>query len=113
MLWLLQVDSLRMMLLGMVNDPRVVLIKLADRLHNMRTMYSLHPELLHCGTAFSKSLAFGGSRGEKLWGHEEANDSWFNIVFIKQSDKFQHHQRSKKSQIVKSTLRLLKMQTVT
>ncbi|CAI5944443.1 unnamed protein product, partial [Closterium sp. NIES-65] len=33
-----QVDSLRMMLLGMVNDPRVVLIKLADRLHNMRTM---------------------------------------------------------------------------
>lgn len=80
MLWLLQVDSLRMMLLGMVNDPRVVLIKLADRLHNMRTMYSLHPELLHCGTAFSKSLAFGGSRGEKLWGHEEANDSWFNIV---------------------------------
>lgn len=33
-----QVDSLRVMLLGMVNDPRVVLIKLADRLHNMRTM---------------------------------------------------------------------------
>ncbi|CAI5971359.1 unnamed protein product [Closterium sp. NIES-64] len=32
------VDSLRMMLLGMVNDPRVVLIKLADRLHNMRTI---------------------------------------------------------------------------
>ncbi|CAI5520719.1 unnamed protein product [Closterium sp. Naga37s-1] len=35
------VDSLRMMLLGMVNDPRVVLIKLADRLHNMRTIYAL------------------------------------------------------------------------
>lgn len=34
-----QMDDLRMMLLGMVNDPRVVLIKLADRLHNMRTMY--------------------------------------------------------------------------
>lgn len=37
------VDSLRMMLLGMVNDPRVVLIKLADRLHNMRTIYPLPP----------------------------------------------------------------------
>lgn len=29
------------MLLGMVDDPRVVLIKVADRLHNMRTMYAL------------------------------------------------------------------------
>ncbi|XP_066319269.1 uncharacterized protein [Miscanthus floridulus] len=29
------------MLLGMVDDPRVVLIKLADRLHNMRTIYAL------------------------------------------------------------------------
>lgn len=34
----LQVDSLRVMLLGMVQDPRVILVKLADRLHNMRTM---------------------------------------------------------------------------
>ncbi|BAT74366.1 hypothetical protein VIGAN_01202100 [Vigna angularis var. angularis] len=29
------------MLLGMVDDPRVVLIKLADRLHNMRTIHAL------------------------------------------------------------------------
>ncbi|KAH7299307.1 hypothetical protein KP509_24G004600 [Ceratopteris richardii] len=36
-----EVNSLRVMLLGMVNDPRVVLIKLADRLHNMRTIYAL------------------------------------------------------------------------
>lgn len=34
-----QANNLRGMLLGMVDDPRVVLIKLADRLHNMRTMY--------------------------------------------------------------------------
>jgi (p)ppGpp synthase/HD superfamily hydrolase len=34
-----QANNLRAMLLGMVDDPRVVLIKLADRLHNMRTMY--------------------------------------------------------------------------
>ncbi|KAI7725515.1 hypothetical protein M8C21_007057 [Ambrosia artemisiifolia] len=34
-----EANNLRVMLLGMVDDPRVVLIKLADRLHNMRTMY--------------------------------------------------------------------------
>ena len=37
----LQVEKLRVMLLGMINDPRVVLVKLADRLHNMRTMYDV------------------------------------------------------------------------
>ncbi|GJM86529.1 hypothetical protein PR202_ga02397 [Eleusine coracana subsp. coracana] len=36
-----QANNLRIMLLGMVDDPRVVLIKLADRLHNMRTIYAL------------------------------------------------------------------------
>ncbi|KAH9727938.1 GTP diphosphokinase [Citrus sinensis] len=38
-----QANDLRVMLLGMVDDPRVVLIKLADRLHNMRTIYVLPP----------------------------------------------------------------------
>ncbi|KAL5728476.1 GTP diphosphokinase [Ranunculus cassubicifolius] len=38
-----EAKNLRVMLLGMVDDPRVVLIKLADRLHNMRTIYALSP----------------------------------------------------------------------
>ncbi|KAK9724085.1 hypothetical protein RND81_05G047000 [Saponaria officinalis] len=36
-----EANNLRVMMLGMVDDPRVVLIKLADRLHNMRTIYAL------------------------------------------------------------------------
>ncbi|MCL7045548.1 hypothetical protein MKW94_014868, partial [Papaver nudicaule] len=36
-----EANSLRVMLLGMVDDPRAVLIKLADRLHNMRTIHAL------------------------------------------------------------------------
>jgi guanosine-3',5'-bis(diphosphate) 3'-pyrophosphohydrolase len=67
-----QAENIRKMLLAMVTDLRVVIIKLADRLHNMRTLEHLRPdkqkriarETLDVYAPLAHRLGMGKLRGE-------------------------------------------------
>jgi GTP pyrophosphokinase len=67
-----QAENMRKMLLAMVSDIRVILVKLADRLHNMRTLGAVSPdrrartaqETLDIYAPIANRLGMGKMRGE-------------------------------------------------
>ncbi|HXR98227.1 MAG TPA: bifunctional (p)ppGpp synthetase/guanosine-3',5'-bis(diphosphate) 3'-pyrophosphohydrolase [Terriglobales bacterium] len=67
-----QAESVRKMLLAMVDDIRVILIRLADRLHNMRTLAHMPPdrqqviarETMDIYAPLAHRLGMGKMRGE-------------------------------------------------
>ena len=68
-----QAENIRKMLIAMSEDIRVIIIKLADRLHNMRTISCMNPQkrrdsLRICPSSISTRLPTRRSRMRWSWG---------------------------------------------
>ena len=97
-----QAESVRKMLLAMVTDIRVVLVKLADRLHNMRTLDFLPrerqeriaQETLEIYAPIAHRLGMGKVRGELedlSFRYLEPED-WAELVREIESKRLQHEE---------------------
>jgi len=86
-----QVDCLRKMFLMLSQDLRVVLIKLADRLHNMRTLMAVRPEKRV--RIAKETLEIYAPLADRLgiWSFKwELEDLCFQHLFPLQFDKLTH-----------------------
>jgi GTP pyrophosphokinase len=107
-----QAENLRKMMLAMVDDIRVVLIKLADRLHNMRTLEHLPParqqkiarETLDIYGPIAHRLGMGKIRGEL----EDLGFRYLDEIAYQQVHDAVEARRKKGEQFLSSVERVLR-----
>ncbi|MDO5622465.1 MAG: bifunctional (p)ppGpp synthetase/guanosine-3',5'-bis(diphosphate) 3'-pyrophosphohydrolase [Paracoccus sp. (in: a-proteobacteria)] len=76
-----QAENLRKLLLAMSRDLRVILVKLADRLHNMRTIRSMRPDkqVTKARETMDIYAPLAGRMGMQ-WMREELEDLAFKVI---------------------------------
>jgi GTP pyrophosphokinase len=107
-----QAESLRKMLVAMAEDIRVVLIKLADRLHNMQTLEALPP---HRRIAIAQEtldiyapLAHRLGMGEIKWQLEDLSFRYLQPVEYKSISKLLAAKRQEREAYVQQVTDVLK-----
>jgi len=105
------VENLRKMFIATSSDARVLLIKLADRIHNMRTIQFLAPEKqLKVSTETLEMYApIAGRLGIMGW-KEELENASFKVVYTKEYDetkKMLDEQLAKRTETLRNLEKLM------
>ncbi|CAB5145279.1 Guanosine-3',5'-bis(diphosphate) 3'-pyrophosphohydrolase (EC / GTP pyrophosphokinase (EC, (p)ppGpp synthetase II [Olavius algarvensis associated proteobacterium Delta 3] len=102
-----QAESIRKMILAMANDIRVILIKLADRLHNMRTL-NYHTTEKKKRSIARETLDIYAPIASRLgiyWVKKELEDNSFRYLFPEERNRIEnlvHADREERDQYIET-----------
>ncbi len=84
-------EDLRQLFLAMTEEVRIIVVKLADRLHNMRTLGSMKPEKQKKIAAETLQVGFAGSLHQTLrcTGRWHAASAAYSVPLLVQTRMFQ------------------------